>query len=161
MSYYLLMAYCWHHGIRQAGNLVSVEEQQVFASDTASFLKTVAKYHLYHSIFLTVMLFGWMFVILKWKIFTKISDTEYSWAIKLMVGIITDFAALCRILKLSIPLINVYLRYLFIGILLSLFGLGKRMMLMFFLNFFGCTLFGNSSLFITGLPWRWRKHERN
>ena len=35
----------WHHGIRQACNFVSVEEQQEFASDTVSFLKTILSFN--------------------------------------------------------------------------------------------------------------------
>ncbi len=144
---------------KHAGNFDSVEEQQAFASDTASFLKTITFYHLILSLFLRKVLFDVNFLdaILKWNVFRTIVASDYPLVIKGMMSIVTGIAALGGILKFFMLFIDVHYRCLVIDLLLSLIGLGKRMMmlLMFVLNFFGLVLFGISLLFLMGLPWRW------
>ncbi len=107
-----------------AGNFDSVEEQQAFASDTASFLKTVAKYHSYITGVLFSMLIGKRFLdaILKKELFVKILSSDLPLVIKGMMGIYLAFNVLSGILGFIQPLINVHLRYLFIDLLLSVIG---------------------------------------
>ncbi len=112
---------------KHAGNFDSVEEQQAFASDTASFLETEAMYHLLLSLFLRKVLFDVNFLdaILKLNVFRKIMAFNYPLAIKGMMGIYLGYKVMLGILGFIGPLINVHLRYFF-DLLLVCHWIGKE-----------------------------------